>query len=143
MRKTVLVPDVGDAESAPASSLGTVVHHDDRREVTLSGAVWPHGDVEEQTRSVLEYVEGVLVDDLGGSLADVTHLRFFVREDHLSPAKRARIQDVRREFFAPPDIPGSTMVGVAALVDDDALLEVEAEAVLPADGWETERQTAE
>jgi enamine deaminase RidA (YjgF/YER057c/UK114 family) len=108
--------------------------------VTLSGALAPsfEGDVEEQAREILSSVREVICDDLGGELADVTHLRLFVREDVLDEDARAALHRVRRQTFEWPHYPSATLVGVAALVHEDALVEVEVEAFLPDDGWETE-----
>lgn len=140
MRKTVIEPGYGelaDGES-PASSVGVVVHGEDGYDVTLSGLVAPGGDVETQTRETLSVVREIVCDEFGGELADVTKLRYYVRESALSPESRATIHRVRRQTFEYPHYPAATMVGVAELVADDALLELEAEAFVPYDGWETE-----
>ena len=158
MRKTILAPGRGELDdvrrtdgltSQPegprpsgdgtdsAASRGTVLHAPDGLDVTLSGAMSPEGDVEEQTREILSYVRSVVCDDLGGELEDVTHLRVFVRDDALTPETRATIHRVRRQTFEWPHYPAATMVGAASLVHDDALVEIEAEAFVPDDGWET------
>jgi len=142
MRKTVLAPGYGELSdgSEPATSLGQVLHRPEGLEVTLSGALAPtfEGGVEAQAREVFSYVREVICDDLGGELADVTHLRLFVREDVLDDGTRAALHRVRRQTFEWPHYPSATLVGVATLARDDALVEVEIEAFLPDDGWETE-----
>ncbi len=145
MKKTVLAPDYGDINSdeldTTASSLGVVTHREGFRKVVLSGALWPEGNLEAQTRTLLEYVREVMCDDLGGSMDDVTLLRFFVRDDALTTKNRARMHEIRAEFFELPHYPASTMVGVASLVAEDALLEIEVEAEIPDETWETETLT--
>ena len=46
---------------------------------------------------------------------------------------RATIQEVRADFFERPHFPAATMVGVASLLDPDALVEIEIEAESPDD----------
>lgn len=141
MRRTVLAPEYGepptDAMETTASSFGVVVDRDDCREVTFSGVLSPDGDVESQTRQVLDWVAETLAE-LGGSIEDVTHQRWFVLEAALADGARGTIHEVRGEFCERPVLPSSTMVGVASLVAEGALVELEAEAVLPDDGWETD-----
>jgi enamine deaminase RidA (YjgF/YER057c/UK114 family) len=107
--------------------------------VTLSGlrATDPE-DVEGQTREALSTVRTVVCDDLGGELMDVVHLRVFVRESALTPESRADVHRVRRQAFEWPYYPSSTVVGVASLVEDAALVELETEVFVPDDGWETD-----
>ena len=142
MKKTVLAPEYGDIDSeeldTTVSSLGVVTHRNGYRKVVLSGALWPDGSLEEQTETILEYVHEAVVDELGGSMDDVTLLRFFVRDDVLTPENRAKIHEVRGDFFDLPHYPASTMVGVSTLVAGDALLEIEAEAEIPDDEWSAE-----
>lgn len=139
MQKTVILPEgrTIDADGAdePASAYGTVVDHGDHRRVRFSGSTMPEGDLEEQVRGILTHKERALAD-LGGSMDDVVTMRLFVREDVLSPAAQARIHAVRQEFFERPHYPASTMVGVASLLQPDALVEIEIEAEIPADDWD-------
>lgn len=87
---------------------------------------------------MLDHVAEIVGEDLGGSMDDVTRLRWYVRDDALTSANRALLHEVRSEFFERPHYPASTTVGVAELVRDDALVELEVEAELPEDGWETD-----
>lgn len=139
MRKTILAPGSGELDDGtdPAVSRGTVIHAPGGLDVTLSGTMVPEGDLERQTREILSYVRSVVCDDLGGELEDVTHLRFFVRDGALTPEANTTIHRVRRQTFEWPHYPAATVVGVASLVHDDALVEVETEAFVPDDGWET------
>jgi enamine deaminase RidA (YjgF/YER057c/UK114 family) len=74
---------------------------------------------------------------------DVVSMRLFVREDALSRETQAEIHEVRHEFFDHPHFPASTMVGVARLLHPGALVEIELEAEIPADDWNTDVVTGE
>ena len=142
MEKTVLLPGMwGTIESdeieEPQMSYGVVTHRPGYRKVVFSGAAHPDGDIEAQTRTILSHRQRAL-EDLGGSMDDVTSLRLFVREDVLSRETQVRIHEVRAEFFERPQYPAATMVGVADLLQEDALVEIELEAEIPDDDWETE-----
>ncbi|MFH5798733.1 RidA family protein [Haladaptatus sp. CMAA 1911] len=141
MEKTVIEPGFGDLDSEIVDhavfSWGVVTEHSNHRRVCLSGGGWPEGDVQEQTREILGYVEETLVD-LGGSMDDIVMTRFYVRSDIFSRETRARIHEVRADFFDYPEYPASTMLGVADLLGDDMLVEIEAEAEIPDDEWSAE-----
>lgn len=146
MEKTVILPDgrsLGpDGEIEPASAYGTVTHHGDHRRVIFSGSTWPEGDIREQVRQILAHKEHALAD-LGGSMDDVVSMQVFVREDELSRETQTAIHEVRHEFFSRPHFPASTMVGVASLLNPDALVEIELEAEIPDDRWRTDVLTGE
>lgn len=146
MRKTVVLPSWrrlphSDELDAPRSAYATVTEHEGYRRVLFSGGTHPEGTIAEQTRTVLEYRREALTD-LGGSMADVVVTRFYVLADRLDRETQARLHEVRAELFDPPDLPASTMIGVAALLGD-ALVEVELEAEIPSDRWETKVLTGE
>ncbi|UPV76007.1 RidA family protein [Halorussus limi] len=146
MQKTVILPEwrtvASDDLDEPKSSYATVTRHADHRRVVFSGALSPEGGLAEQVRTVLSHRERAL-EDLGGSMDDVVEMQLFVREDALSRETQATIHEVRDEFFERPHYPASTMVGVAALLDPDALVEIAIEAEIPDDEWETEVVTGE
>lgn len=146
MRKTVILPPWrrlphSDDLDAPQSAYATVTEHATHRRVLFSGATHPEGDLAEQVRTVLQYRENAL-QDLGGGMADVVATRFSVLAEHLSRESQARVHEVRAEFFERPDLPASTMVGVASLLGD-GLVEVEVEAEIPDDRWVTDVLTGE
>lgn len=146
MRRTVLLPAWAESPSpaveAPPSAYATVTHKSGFDHVRFAGATAPGADgLADQVRRVLERRERAL-GDLGGGLADVVMTRYFVREDHFSREAQARIHEVRDDLFDRPDVPASTMIAVADLFDD-ALVEVEIEAEIPADGWQTTAETGE
>jgi enamine deaminase RidA (YjgF/YER057c/UK114 family) len=86
------------------------------------------GDPAAQTRRCLEIIQAAL-EEAGASLKDVIRTRIFITR----VADWERIGKVHGEFFR--DIrPASTMVQVAHLLDPDWLVEIEADAIIDADG---------
>jgi enamine deaminase RidA (YjgF/YER057c/UK114 family) len=128
MRRTTIVR--GDADE-PAVANGVVTHHPDHDRVRLSGMTWPEGTPSEQTRHLLAYVETLLERECDGEMADVTYLRFFLRGEHATEETKTAIERVAREFFEAPALPGTTMVGVADLLVEEAAFELEVEAMVP------------
>ncbi len=142
MKKTILAPELADLPGSDyettASSLAVITHHDDHRAVNVSGLAYPGVEtITAQTRAILEFLEKLLKTELDGSLDDVTVTRFFVVESKLTTETRTRIHECRHEFFSSTHRPASTMVGVSALADERMHVELEAEAVIPDSGWET------
>jgi hypothetical protein len=155
VRKTIIDPDWWsgsdgpDGETAAAVSeqserpgdggsgaLGQAIHRPDGLDVTLSGLRQPSSDGDHGTevRETLSLVRRVICDDLGGELDDVTHVRAYVLSESLA-AGRTALRRVCHQTFEWPAYPAMTAVGVAALADG-AVLELEVEAFVPADGWE-------
>jgi enamine deaminase RidA (YjgF/YER057c/UK114 family) len=89
----------------------------------VDGAVAHPGDAAGQTRQALEIIRRSL-ERAGFSVADVVRTRMFVTD-------MARWEEIGRahgEVFG--DVrPATTMVQVAALIDPDMLIEIEADAV--------------
>lgn len=82
----------------------------------------------EQTRQVLENIRRV-VEHEGGTMADIVRVRVYVTR--LDPDSLREIHAVRAEYWSPGRYPASTLVGVTRLVRDGALIEIDADAVLP------------
>ena len=140
MKKTVVLPGMwGEMDSEtidePQMSYGVVTHREGYSEVSFSGSIHPEGDIADQTREILSHKSEALAD-LGGSMDDVTRMQLFVLDDVLSRETQVRIHEVRGEFFERPHYPAATMVGVSELLHEDALVEIELEAVIPAEDWE-------
>lgn len=82
------------------------------------------GDPGAQTRQVCENLKAA-VEEAGGTLADICRVDVYVRNmEHFDA-----IHAVRREYFSPP-LPASTMVEVTKMTTPDALIEINAIAVL-------------
>lgn len=146
MRKTIVNPAAGEridyargTETEPAYAEGVVVETPTHRRVFLAGltARDPEQGMAGQTRDVLERMAADL-ERVGGSVDDVVRVRVYVPEPHLDEANFRAIHDARGDFFDPDHYPASTLVEVSDLVRDGKLIEIDSEAVIPADGWEVE-----
>ena len=84
------------------------------------------GDAAGQTRQVFENIRTILAES-GASLDDVVKITIFAADIRYRDA----INKVRSETFKPP-YPASTQVAVAALVDPEWMVEIEAVAFVPA-----------
>lgn len=82
------------------------------------------GDAAAQTRRSLEIIKAA-IEKAGGRLEDVIRTRVFLTRQH----DWETIGKAHGEFFAAIR-PASTMVVVKALLDDDWLVEIEADAVI-------------
>ena len=83
------------------------------------------GDMAEQTRQVLRNIDKVL-KQAGGSFKDVVRVTVYTKD-----IKRFReIHDARLEFFDQENLPASTMVEISNFVHDDALIEIDAVALI-------------
>jgi len=99
--------------------------------IAVSGTVGLNADrsypptLAEQTRQALAIIRGA-VEALGGSLRHVVRTRMFITDI----TKAAEATKVHGEFFR--DIrPASTLVEVSRLINDEALIEIEADAIVP------------
>lgn len=140
MRKVQLGLGVGELPDgdSPAMSVAVATERAAGTELVLSGLVSTAATATEQVETIFETIDDVLVNDLGGRREDVTRLRFLVREETLTESFRRETHALRRSFFTAPEYPAATMVGVADLVHEDALVEIEADAFVPNDAWEVE-----
>ena len=93
------------------------------------GKVVGKGDIRAQTTQVFENLKTAL-DAVGATFNDVVKLNTFMVN---MPENLEGHRDVRGQYLAKNEHPpASTTVGVAALVNPDLLLEVEAVVVIPA-----------
>jgi reactive intermediate/imine deaminase len=91
-----------------------------RADGTLAGV----GDIEEQTRQVCENLKSA-VEEAGGTMEDICRVDVYVRNmEHFD-----QIHKVRRQYFSSP-APASTMVEVTKMTTPDALIEINAIAVI-------------
>lgn len=82
------------------------------------------GDIEAQTRQVLKNIQRHL-EKLGGKMADVVQVTVFVKE----MSGLEKIHQVRLQFFPEP-YPTSTLVEVKGFVHPEALIEINALAIV-------------
>lgn len=88
------------------------------------GRVSPAGDPYGQARRCLEIIAGALAE-AGASVADVVRTRMFV----LDPEDWVEVGRAHGEMFGEAR-PATSLVAVAGLVDREALVEIEAVAVI-------------
>lgn len=112
---------------------GVVVHLTDAKRVFVSGVVADGETIESQTRSVLEYVEGLLAD-YGGGMGDIVRVRVFISHPEMDEETPETVHDVRNEFFRREHLPSST------LVEDNYMIEIDVDAIIPADRWDVEQR---
>ena len=92
------------------------------------GQISPVGDLVGQFRAALANV-GAVVGARGGTLRDLVKVTFYAVDKREYRAKAAEIGRVYREMMG-GHWPATTLVEVRALWDDDALIEIDAIAVL-------------
>jgi 2-iminobutanoate/2-iminopropanoate deaminase len=93
--------------------------------VGADGELVGAGDVIAQSEQVLDNV-GAVLKATGATFDDVVRVGVYVRD----MADRELINTVRRRYFGDAR-PASTLVEVSALAHPDALVEIEAVALLP------------
>lgn len=87
-------------------------------------------DLIEQFQKALENIK-TIVNEAGGDLTDVVRMTIFVTDKRAYHAQRARIGEVYRAYFG-KYFPAMTLVEVKSLYDANALIEIEATAVIGA-----------
>jgi enamine deaminase RidA (YjgF/YER057c/UK114 family) len=84
--------------------------------------------MKEQTRQVLEKIKAVLGRE-GATFDHVVRVRVYATQvDALSLRD---IHEVRSQYFTAGNYPASTLVRVDQLIRDGALIEIDADAVIP------------
>ena len=83
------------------------------------------GDIKAQTKQVLENIKKVL-DQAGAAFSDIVRVTVFIKDMN----QFRDIHDVRLQYFDENNLPASTMVSVSGFVDEDALIEIDAVAVI-------------
>ena len=91
---------------------------------TVDGKITGVGVIEAQTKQVCENLKSA-VGEAGGTMDDICRVDVYVRNmEHFDA-----IHKVRREYFSSPP-PASTMVEITKMTSPDALIEINAIAVL-------------
>src|SRR5205823_1110935 len=107
---------------------GKTVYVSGQVSVDERGQVVGKGDLRAQTRQTFENLRKAL-EAAGASFRDVVKSNLYVVG--LKPEHVPIIREVRGQYFSAEHPPASTLVGVAALVNPDWLIEIEVVAVLP------------
>lgn len=108
-----------------AVRVGNTVHVSGTTATGADGRLVGQGDMYAQTVQALRNIRSAL-ERAGARLEDVVRTRVYVTDI-------ARYDEVARahgEMFG-AILPASALIGVAALVDPDMLVEIEADAVIP------------
>ena len=84
------------------------------------------GQMEQALRNIVSIVEAA-----GGEIADITRLTWFIIDKGEYLAKQREVGEVYRRVLG-RHFPTMSMLVVAGLIEDEALLEIEATAVLKA-----------
>jgi enamine deaminase RidA (YjgF/YER057c/UK114 family) len=84
------------------------------------------GQMEQALKNVVEVVESA-----GGTAADIVRLTWYVTDKKEYLAKQREVGEAYRRVMS-RHFPAMTMVVVSGLIEDAALVEIEATAVIPA-----------
>lgn len=82
------------------------------------------GQMEQALRNILDVVEAA-----GGTASDITRLTWYVTDKKEYLARQREVGETYRKVLG-RHFPAMTMVVVAALVEDDAMIEIEATAAI-------------
>ena len=138
MRKTLINPETGDwADHEVAYSDAVTVEYPSHTRVFISGVISDAAGIEAQTRDVLSQIESRMTD-AGGQMDDIVRVRVYLSQPHMDAGTLETVHDVRCEFFGREHFPASTLVEVEGLVEETALIEIDADGVIPTEGWHTE-----
>ena len=86
------------------------------------------GQMEQALKNIVEVVEAA-----GGAATDIVRMTWYVTDQKEYLAKQNEVGEAYRRVMG-KHFPAMTMVVVCALVEDEALVEIEATAVLTANG---------
>ena len=86
------------------------------------------GQMEQVLRNIL-----TIVEDAGGRAGDITRLTWYVTDKKEYLARQREVGAAYRRVLG-HHFPAMTMVVVAGLIEDEALVEIEATAVIPRTG---------
>ena len=71
-----------------------------------------------------------IVNEAGGNITDLTRLTWYVTDKAEYVSNQKKVGEVYRKILG-NHFPAMTMVVVSALVEDEALIEIEATAIIP------------
>ena len=107
---------------------GKTVHISGQVSVNARGEVVGKGDLRTQTQQAYENI-GLALTAVGANFRDVVKMNTYVVG--LKPEHVSMLREVRSRYVSAEKPPASALVGVAALVGADWLIEIEAIAVIP------------
>jgi hypothetical protein len=138
--KTVFRREDRGEDAVAATAVRT--SHQDHDRVQLDGFVAPGDTPREQAERGLSFAETFLTEYCDGRLEDVTMIRHYVRAG-LLPEAEFEIGAACREYFSPPELPATTMIGVSDVVGGDHALKMELRATVPHDRGATDVDVVE
>lgn len=126
MRTTLKTPDVAQTDDffSQGVRVGNTIYVSGMVAHDKDGNVVGKGDMTVQARQVIENMR-IMLETAGATLDHVVKVTMFVTDMSLAPLARA----VRMEYFT-KNPPASTGIQVAALIEPDLLIEMEAIAVI-------------
>lgn len=146
MKKTILGPGTGDIDSDQIEEVpnayAVATHHPDHVRLHISGTSWTSGGLKTQTWKIYEFFERFL-DEFDADMQSLVRNRIQVAEPHLTPENRKTIHEIRGKFFDPPHYPASTFVEVSDLAHEEALVEIEGDAIVPETEWDVDVRMSE
>lgn len=109
------------------STGGKTVHVSGQVSVNEKAEVVGRGDLRAQVEHTFRNL-GAALAAAGATFADVVKITYFVVD--LKPEHVTHIREVRKKYLSAEKPPASTLVGVAALVVPEWLIEIELTAVV-------------
>lgn len=123
--KSKLLPSFENVGIAHAVRNGNWVFISGQIPLDPEGNIVGKGDVRAQTVQIYEILKGIL-EEIGGSLKDIVKLTTF----YVNPDEFSTMAEVRKSYFSSGHLAASSAFCVQALAHPDALVEVEATAIL-------------
>ncbi len=109
----------------------TLIYISGQVSLNAEGQVVGEGDLRAQATQVFENLRAALAA-AGATFAEVIKLGYFVV--NLKHEDALLLREIRQGYLDPNHLPASTLVGVTALVDPRWLIEIEAVAIIAAQG---------
>ena len=122
-----LAPPVGFSHGV-ATRGGRIVWLAGQNGTDAAGRIEAVGDLARQVDRALANIVAV-VEEAGGTAADIVKLHFYVRDVAAYRAQRGALGDVWRRHFG-RRYPAMMLLGVTGFYDEDALVEIDGYAVV-------------
>lgn len=92
-----------------------------------TGQIVAPGDVTKQTEQIFENI-GKILGAIGGDFRNIVRLGLYITDTK----EYGKVSEVRKRYFKKP-YPVSTCIGVAGFVEEGAVIEIDAVAILDRD----------